>query len=147
MYTCGKEIKYKEELQTIKDNLFINLCLSILNRGKIVSADYDERAVILKNTHICKYTATRHIEFLNANCNVDHLIEIIFIDIMPSIICKNLCNQCNYSSYRNFATLHININILLTGSLGKIRNDWTRNIGHGTIGHCTIGANPCGTVQ
>lgn len=121
MHICDKENKYKEELQTIKDNLFINLCLSILNRGKIVSADYEKRAIILKNTHICKYTATRHIEFLNANCNVDHLIEIIFTDIMPSIIRKNSCTQCNYSNYRNFATLHINIDILLTEGLGKIQ--------------------------
>lgn len=121
MHACGKENKYKEELQTIKNNLFIELCLNILNRGKIVSANYNKRAIILKNTHICKYTATRHMEFLNANCNMDHLIEIIFTNLLPSIIRKNICHQCNYSSYRNFATLHINIDILLTEDLGKIQ--------------------------
>jgi len=52
---------------------------------------------------------------------MDHLIDIIFTDIMPSITRNTFCHQCDYFTNRNFATLHINIDILLTKVLGKIQ--------------------------
>lgn len=120
IHACGKEHRYKDELLVI-EHPFIQLCINILNRGKITCADYIARAQILKNTNICEHSETRYAEFLNANCNVDHLIDIIFTNIMPSITRNSICQQCDYFKYQNFATLYININILLTEGLGKIQ--------------------------
>jgi len=120
MHACSKEPRYKDELQAIEHS-FVQLCINILKRGKIVCADYISRASILKDINICQYSTTRYVEFLNANCNVGHLIDIIFTDIMPSITRDTFCRQCDYFINRNFATLHINIDILLTKGLGKIQ--------------------------
>jgi len=50
---------------------------------------------------------------------VDHLIDIIFTYIMPNITRNSFCQQCDYSKYRNFVTLYIDM--LLTEGLGKIQ--------------------------
>jgi len=65
VHACGKEPRYRDELLAIK-HPFVQLCISILNRGKIICADYIARATILKDTNICQYSATRYVEFLNA---------------------------------------------------------------------------------
>lgn len=103
------------------EHSFVQLCINILKRGKIIYADYIARALILKDTNICQHSATRYVEFLNANCNVNHLVDIIFTNIMPSITRNSFCHQCDYFINRDFATLYINIDILLTGGLGKIQ--------------------------
>jgi hypothetical protein len=120
MHACGKESRYKDELQTIEHS-FVQFCINILKRGKIVYADYIAHALILKDTNICQHSATRHVEFLNANCNVNHLIDTIFTNLMPSITRNSSCHQCDYFINRNFATLYINVDIILTKGFGKIQ--------------------------
>lgn len=139
MHACGKEPTYKDELQMI-EHPFVQLCINILKRGKIVQADYIARALISKDTNICQYSETRCVEFLNANCNVNHLIDIIFTNLMPSITRTSFCNQCDYYINRNFATLYINIDILLTEGLSKMQeaiNDTVFKRVHKSCSKCT----------
>ena len=120
MHAIGKEIRYKERIQYL-DYPFIKLALNIINRGKIIAADYVARAKILLETNICqKKSSTRHVQFANANCNVAHLIDILFVK-MPTIVHNKTCDSCHNAQSRNFPSLHINIGMLIEKGLGIIQ--------------------------
>lgn len=118
-HAIGKEYRYKEAVQHL-DHPVIKLAISILNRGKISSADYVARAKILLEIDIFEQSTTRYVKFLNANCNVGHLIDILFSQ-EPSITRIKNCNNCNYIQSRNFSVLHINVDMLIEKGLGTIQ--------------------------
>lgn len=107
MHAIGKECRYKEQIQYI-DYPIINLARNIINRGKLIAADYVTRAKILLDTNICQKSSIRQIQFANANCNVGHLIDIIFNEI-PTITRNKICNICDNIETKHFPTLHINV--------------------------------------
>lgn len=107
MHAIGKECRYKEHIQYL-DYPIIKLAVNIINRGKLIAADYVARAKILLDTNICQKSSTRHIQFANANCNVGHLIDIFFNEI-PTVTRIKICNNCHNSQSKHFPTLHINV--------------------------------------
>ncbi|KAL0101025.1 hypothetical protein PUN28_019444 [Cardiocondyla obscurior] len=58
------------------------LSKNILSRGKLITADYITRAKILMETNICKRLSKRQIEFVNANFNIAHLIDIFLYEVL-----------------------------------------------------------------
>lgn len=102
---------------------------NILTRGKIIANDYKTRAEILQETNLCKISGTRQIQFLDANCNVDHMIQILFTDL-PSVIRYTKCSSCNFMQCRNLPTLCINVEILFKKGFSYVQEaiDDTENL-------------------
>lgn len=106
-HAIGKEKLYKNFIQDFQYPIF-NLAQQIVIRGKIIASDYKTRMEILQETNLYKISGTRYMYlfFLDANCNVDHLIQILFTDL-PSVIRFTKCSSCNYTQHRNLPTLCI----------------------------------------
>jgi hypothetical protein len=94
MHAIGKDCHYKEIVQHL-DHSVIQLAISILNRGKVIKSDYIERIKILDELDVCKKSITRHMKIINANCNVAHLIDILFYKL-PTVIQIKSCDDCNF---------------------------------------------------
>lgn len=137
MHAIGKEYRFKEHIQYL-DYPLIKLAVNIINRGKLIQSDYVARAKILLDTNICKKTSTRHIQFANANCNVAHLIDILFIEL-PSVTRIKTCNNCHFIQSRPFPTLHINVGMLIKKGLGTVQEA----IDDTKLNKCVIKCNQC----
>lgn len=119
MHSIGKECRYKENIQHL-DHPTIKLALNIINRGKLLMADYMTRAKILLNTNICQESRTRHVTLMNANCNVSHLVDILFHEL-PTVTQLTTCNTCHTVQTRHFSTLYVNIGMLIEKGLGTVQ--------------------------
>lgn len=110
-HAIGKEKYYQNCIQDFQYPI-LKLAQNILIRGKITANDYKTRIEILQETNLCKITGTRHVKFLDAACNVDHIIQMLFTDL-PSVVRFTKCSSCDYMQCRNLPTLCINVEILL----------------------------------
>lgn len=121
MHAVGKERQYKAIVQDFRrEHSVIQLSINILNRGKLIMQDYVTRAKILSNLNIFTQSSTRNVKFINANCNIAHLIDILFTE-MPSITRTKICSNCDYTQSRYFPTLNINIGMIIDDGLGVIQ--------------------------
>jgi len=75
------------------------------------------------------FNATRCVQFLDAKCNVDNIIQILFTDL-PSVTRITKCSKCDYMQCRNLRTLCINVEIVLKKGFNYIQEaiDDTENL-------------------
>lgn len=109
-HAIGKERIYKSSIQDYELPI-LKLTQNMLTRGKIMINDYKNRADILQKSNFCKISNTRHIQFLDAKCNVDELIHFVFEDL-PSVTRLTKCSNCHYQHCRSLPTLCMNVDIL-----------------------------------
>ena len=94
----------------------------MINSTKITKNIYQERAQILSSIPIFEITPYRtNVTNLNANCNIVHLAEQLFVNFSSSIISKK-CHCCNYEHLRKMPIISININIILQNGLLALQN-------------------------
>jgi len=70
VHAIGKEKFYKNCIQDCQQPI-LKLAQNILTRGKIIANNYKIRAEIIQDINLCKTSDTRHVQLLDANCNVD----------------------------------------------------------------------------
>jgi len=73
---------YRNAVESSSDSI-IRLAISLLEDGRILSKHYNERASILQNLPLFRDSVksyTRNIKRLNANCNVAHLADNLFLN-------------------------------------------------------------------
>lgn len=117
-HAIAEEKMYKSYVQDLQQPI-LKMVQNIL-RGKIIAKDYIIRAEILQEINLCKTSSTRNIQFLDANCNIDHIIQILFPDV-PSVTRYTKCSNCSSMQLRNLPTLCINVGILLKKGFNYIQ--------------------------
>ncbi|KYQ52407.1 hypothetical protein ALC60_08473 [Trachymyrmex zeteki] len=94
----------------------------MINSTNITRNIYQERAKILNSIPIFEITPYRtNVTNLNANCNVTHLAEHLFVNF-PSLITNKKYHRCNHEHLRKIPVISININIILQNGLSALRN-------------------------
>lgn len=121
MSSIASNTEYHEKLSK-STNQMIRLALKVLHDKKLTMDCYKERAEILSSIGLFKCAVkwfTRTIKQLNAECNVSHLAEYLFVDI-PSCKIKGSC-LCGYNFNNSKVILSVNVDVLLCEGFGLMQ--------------------------